>query len=65
MENIWSILDKKKLQKLNIDNAEAQMKNALQMAWLEISNDTIRTFFEFMSKRLLQVIKRQRCASRY
>ena len=63
IENIWSILDDKLL-KYNINNTE-QLKNALKMAWMEISHDTIQELFESMSKRIRQVIKRRGFASHY
>ena len=43
-----------KLLKYNINNTE-QLKNALKMAWMEISHDTIQKLFESMSKRIRQV----------
>ena len=63
IENIWYILDDKLL-KYNINNTE-QLKNALKMAWMEISHDTIQELFESMSKRIRQVIKCRRFASHY
>ena len=63
IENIWFILDDKLL-KYNINNTE-QLENALKMAWMEISHDTIQELFESMSKRIRQVIKRRGFASHY
>ncbi|CAF4343613.1 unnamed protein product [Rotaria sp. Silwood2] len=63
IENIWSMLDDKLL-KFNINNTE-QLKTAMQMAWLEISNDTVRKLFESMPKRIQQVINRRGFAYRY
>lgn len=63
IENIWSMLDDKLL-KFNINNIE-QLKNALSMAWLEISSDIVRKLFGSMSTRLRQVIKRRGFACRY
>ena len=63
MENIWSVLDNTLL-KFNINDAE-QMKNALQMAWLEISHDITRKYFERISKKIRQAIKHRGFASRY
>ncbi|CAF4848952.1 unnamed protein product, partial [Rotaria magnacalcarata] len=63
IENMWSILDDKLL-KYNINNTE-QLKTALKMAWMEISNDTIQKLFESMSKRIRQIIKRRGFASHY
>ena len=63
MEDIWSILDDKLL-KYNINNTE-QLKNALKLAWMEISHDTIQKLFESMSRRIHQVIKRRGFSSHY
>ncbi|CAF1252565.1 unnamed protein product [Rotaria magnacalcarata] len=63
IENIWSILDDKLL-KFNINNTE-QLKSAMQMAWLEISNDIVRKLFKSVPKRIRQVINRRGFACRY
>ena len=54
IENIWSIVDNKLL-KFSMDTID-ELKNALQMVWCDISNDTIRKLFESLPERLRQVI---------
>ena len=44
IENIWSIVDNKLL-KFSINTID-ELKNALQIVWSDISNDTIRKIFE-------------------
>lgn len=63
IENIWSILEDKLL-KFNINNTE-KLKNALQIAWLDIAHDTIQKLFESVPKRIRQVIKCRGFASCY
>ena len=44
IENVWSIVDKKLL-KFDTKNAD-DLKNALQIIWTNIADDTIKKLFE-------------------
>jgi hypothetical protein len=55
IENRWSIIDNKLL-KVTI-NYPDELKNAIQTAWSDILNDTIRKLFESLPERIRQVIK--------
>ena len=54
IENIWSIVDNKLL-KFPINTID-ELKNALQIAWSDISKDTSRKLFESLPERLRQLI---------
>ena len=54
IENIWSTVYNKLL-KFSINTID-ELKNALQIVWSDISNDTIRKPFESLPERLRQVI---------
>jgi Flp pilus assembly pilin Flp len=50
IENRWSIIDHK-LSNVMINNAD-ELKNAIQTAWSNISNDTMRKMFESRAGRI-------------
>ena len=62
IENVWSIVDNKLL-KFDIKNAD-DLKNALQIIWTNIADDTIKKLFESIPRRLRQVIISKGFASR-
>ena len=62
IENVWSIVDNELL-KFDIKNAD-DLKNALQIIWTNIADDTIKKLFESIFRRLRQVIICKGFASR-